>query len=184
MDVNTTENGRRKTEKSEQCVFRAESPHSPTFLYWGRKALRPTQEKGVFAVSKSFEDIPVWQDGRALVRDIYSLTRNPSLCRDFGFCDQIRRASVSICSNIAEGHERGTTSDLIQFLFYAKGSAGEVRSQLYHVEDLNYTTPEDCQVLRDKARSISKQLSSWIRSMQGPDFAKGPKHNKRPGSKD
>ena len=129
---------------------------------------------------KTFEELPVWKDGRELVREIYALTRGPVFRNDPGLCDQIRRASVSICSNIAEGHERGSTPDLIQFLFYAKGSAGEVRSQLYHAEDLAHVGADEAARLREKARAVSRQLSSWIQSMQGVSFKAGPRFHEEP----
>ena len=128
---------------------------------------------------KSFEELPVWQDGRELVKQIYALTRLPGFRDDNGLCDQIQRAAVSICSNIAEGHERGTTPELIQYLFFAKGSAGEVRSQLYHAEDLGYVPGRDTGRMRDMARGISRQLSSWIQSMQGLEFKAGPRYHKQ-----
>lgn len=126
---------------------------------------------------KTFEDLPVWKAARELVRSIYRLTRS---IRDPGFCDQIQRAAVSISSNIAEGHERGSTQDLIQFLFYAKGSAGEVRSQLYHAEDLGYCSAVEAARLRDDCLAISRQLSAWIQSMQTLTFNSGPRYHKEP----
>jgi hypothetical protein len=70
--------------------------------------------------------------------------------------------------------------DLIQFLFYAKGSAGEVRSQLWNAEDVGYITPEEGKRLREMAADVSRQLKRWIDSMQAADFAPGPKYQKRP----
>jgi len=129
---------------------------------------------------KTFEDLPVWQAGRELVRRIYELTRSSPFRHDSGLCDQIQRAAVSVPSNIAEGHERGSTPDLLQFLFYAKGSAGEVRSQLCHVEDLGYAEAHACEALRDFCRDIARQLSAWIQSMQINGFKGGPKYHKEP----
>ena len=77
-----------------------------------------------------FEDMEVWQNARSLTKKIYICSSNGKFSKDFGLRDQIRRASVSIMSNIAEGFERGSNKEFIQFLFIAKGSAGEVRSQL------------------------------------------------------
>lgn len=127
---------------------------------------------------KRFEDIPVWQAARALARDIYRVTRRTPFREDAGLVDQIRRAVVSVSSNIAEGHERGTTRDLILFLYYAKGSAGEVRSQLYIAEDAGYLTAAEGDGLRDQAADISRQIYAWVTSMQAPDFAAGPKYHK------
>ena len=129
---------------------------------------------------KTFEDLPVWQAARQLVKDIYSVTSVLPFSRDSGLRDQIQRAAVSVPSNIAEGHERGSTPDLIQFLFYAKGSAGEVRSQLYNAEDLGYLSHEKAEALRQSCRDIGRQLSAWIQSMQGPGVAGGPKFHREP----
>ncbi|PSQ92571.1 MAG: four helix bundle protein, partial [Bacteroidetes bacterium SW_4_67_19] len=78
-----------------------------------------------------FEDIESWQKARRLARRIYELTGNGDFARDFGLRDQIRRAAVSIMSNIAEGFERGSRREFARFLDIAKASAGEVRSPLY-----------------------------------------------------
>lgn len=78
-----------------------------------------------------FEDMEAWRQARVLCGEIYRVSGRGSFAKDFGLRDQIRRASVSIMSNIAEGFERSGTGELIQFLAIAKGSAGEMRSQLY-----------------------------------------------------
>ena len=79
---------------------------------------------------KRFEDIESWKGARKLTRQIYQITAAGEFTRDFGLKDQIRRASVSILSNIAEGFERGGDQEFLQFLSVAKGSCGEVRAQL------------------------------------------------------
>ena len=129
---------------------------------------------------RRFEDIPVWKIGRQQVKDIYAATRMGDFRQDRGLRDQIQRAIVSITSNIAEGHERGTTPDLIQFLYYAKGSCGEVRSQLYNAEDVGYISDVTANELRAVAEDISRQLFGWITSMQTPGFKQGPKYHKEP----
>jgi four helix bundle protein len=85
-----------------------------------------------------FEDTTSWQKGRELNQLVYRASREGDFMRDFGFRDQIRRASVSITSNIAEGFERGGDKEFLQFLSNAKGSCGEVRSQLYIALDERY----------------------------------------------
>lgn len=90
----------------------------------------------------SFEDINSWQKARALNKRIYLITEEVAFKRDFDLARQIRRSSVSISSNIAEGFERNTDKEFIHFLYIAKGSAGEVRSQLYLALDLNYISAE------------------------------------------
>ncbi|WP_417870854.1 four helix bundle protein [Winogradskyella sp.] len=80
---------------------------------------------------RSFEEIISWQKARELNKDIYNITnKNDSFSKDFGLRDQIRRSSISISSNIAEGFERETTKEFIRFLYIAKASSGEFRSQL------------------------------------------------------
>ena len=127
---------------------------------------------------KPFEELPVWRAARELVRQVYALTRRPAVASDAGFCDQLQRAAVSVTSNIAEGHERGTTVELVVFLFYAKGSAGEVRSQLWNAEDIGYASATEAAELRGLARSVSVQLHQWINSMQTPDFSPGPRYHR------
>jgi len=87
-----------------------------------------------------FEDIEAWQAARELTKLIYVFTDELKFARDFGLKDQIRRASVSIMSNIAEGFESQTQAQFIRYIGIAKASAGEVRSQLYISRDLNYVT--------------------------------------------
>ena len=111
----------------------------------------------------SFEEISSWQRARALNKKIYLLTDSESFKRDFDLARQIRRCSVFISSNIAEGFERNTDKEFSQFLFIAKGSAGEVRSQLYLALDLNYITQEAFNELYAEITEISKLLSGFIK---------------------
>ncbi|MEI8079720.1 MAG: four helix bundle protein [bacterium] len=129
---------------------------------------------------KTFEELPVWRLGRDLVRRVYALTHRSVVVRDHGFRDQIQRAAVSVTNNIAEGHERGTTVELAVFLFYAKGSAGEVRSMLWNAEDIGYLNLLEAGELRQLAGHIGAQLHQWIASMQTPDFKPGPKYHQEP----
>jgi len=126
---------------------------------------------------QNFEDLEIWKDARVLTKIIYRLTADPKFSKDFGLRDQIRRASVSIMSNIAEGFERGGNQEFIQFLYVAKGSCGEVRSQLYAAMDQNYL---DQKVVGDLLTSL-KRLSIMIKhlidhlktsAMRGPKYRK------------
>ena len=90
------------------------------------------------ATFKTFEDNDAWQRSRELTNLIYKVTAEGAFSKDYGLKDQIRRASVSIMSNIAEGFERSGTGEFAHFLATAKGSAGEVRSQLYVALDQGY----------------------------------------------
>jgi len=85
-----------------------------------------------------FEDLIAWQKARELTKQIYDVTRTGQFSKDFGLKDQIRRASVSVMSNIAEGFDRGGRKEFHRFLVIAKGSCAEVRSQLYIARDIGY----------------------------------------------
>jgi four helix bundle protein len=98
-----------------------------------------------------FEDFIAWQKARKLTADIYKVTSLGRFARDFGLKDQIRRAAVSIMSNIAEGFERGRATEFHQFLSIAKGSCAELRSQLYVAVDAEYLLPEQFRQLMSAA---------------------------------
>ncbi|HXD31749.1 MAG TPA: four helix bundle protein [Pyrinomonadaceae bacterium] len=129
------------------------------------------------ATFKRFEDIDAWQSARALTRKIYKITREGPFARDFGLKDQIRDASVSMMSNIAEGFERSGTGEFGQFLAIAKGSAGEVRSELYVALDQEYITQNVFQALSTEAERISKMISNLMGYLRNSPF-KGTKFKK------
>jgi four helix bundle protein len=124
---------------------------------------------------RSFEDIQAWQLARALTKDVYTLSGQGELGRDYGLRDQMRRASVSIMANIAEGFERNSNREFIQYLSIAKGSAGEVRSQLYVAHDLGYISKADCDRLQDTCKHIGSLLHRLIEHLRASDLA-GPKY--------
>ncbi|MEW5978629.1 MAG: four helix bundle protein [Acidobacteriota bacterium] len=103
-----------------------------------------------------FEELIAWQKARALTAEIYRVTSEGSFARDFGLRDQIRRACVSVMSNIAEGFERNRPGEFHQFLSIAKASCGEVRSQLYVALDAGYLSKEVFEALRSRAEEISR----------------------------
>ena len=109
-----------------------------------------------------FEDIRAWQTARELTQRIYLASNQGAFARDYGLRDQMRRASVSIMSNIAEGFESDTQPQFIRFLGYAKASAGELRAQLYVALDANYLTQDDFAALSDLAEKASSQLTRFI----------------------
>ena len=124
---------------------------------------------------KNFEDLEIWKDARLLTKAIYRMTKDGGFAKDFALRDQIRRAAVSILSNIAEGFERGGNQEFIQFLYVAKGSCGEVRSQLYVAMDQGYVDPK----LVDDLRMSLKRLSIMVKhlidhlkqsGMRGPKY--------------
>ena len=121
------------------------------------------------AAFKTFEEINAWQNARVLVKDVYALTRCGDFCKDYGLKDQIQRAAVSICSNIAEGFERRGNKELINFLWIAKGSAAEVCSQLYNARDLGYITDEQFKTIYDSSKQIGGMLFNLISSLSSDE---------------
>ncbi|MGE0821081.1 MAG: four helix bundle protein [Candidatus Binatia bacterium] len=115
---------------------------------------------------ESFEDLLVWQKGIALVKQIYVLTGEGKLHRDFGLRDQLQRAAVSIPTNIAEGYERASRREYLQFLHIAKGSAGEVRSLLRVALEIGYLDQPRYDFLREAVLELSRYLSNQIRSLR------------------
>jgi len=109
-----------------------------------------------------FEEIMAWQKAKDMTVTIYKLFKNN---KDYGFKDQIQRASISIMNNIAEGFERKSNPEFKNFLYIAKGSCGEVRSMLHLANDLNYITKEKYSLLLDESLSISKLISGLIKSL-------------------
>jgi len=105
---------------------------------------------------EKFEDLIAWQKARELTKGIYRVTKHGDFLKDFGLRDQIRRSSVSIMSNLAEGFERGGRSEFHQFLVYAKGSCAELRSQLYVALDVEYIDVVTFQNLDNLARETSR----------------------------
>jgi four helix bundle protein len=113
-----------------------------------------------------FEDLPVWQAAIQLARSIYTFTKAHHL--SFSFRDQLERATLSISNNIAEGFERGTTQELLTFLYIARGSAGEVRSMLCLLTSMSEYREFETEIaaLKSKAEMISRQLRGWANALQ------------------
>jgi len=118
---------------------------------------------------KRFEDLPVWQDARNLTKQIYDVTGQGNFRIDYRLKDQIRASSVSIMSNIAEGFENMSTKQFVRYLYIAKGSSGELRSQLYVALDAGYLEKKRMEELKKKTVSISKQCSGLITYLEGYD---------------
>ena len=116
-----------------------------------------------------FEDLPVWQDSRVLTRQIYELTRSSVFDKDYRLKGQLRGSSLSMMSNIAEGYEYASTKQFIRYLNIAKGSSGELRSQLYVAMDAKYIDAGKMNELKDQATSISKQCAGLIKYLKGYD---------------
>ena len=122
-----------------------------------------------------FEDLKVWQVSRTTVAEIYRATNTAPFTKDFELRDQIRRASVSIMANIAEGFARSSRKEFIQFLGYSKGSVAGVKSHLYLAADLNYLSKSDFERLMKQMTDVSKQLTGFIKYLRND--SRHPSHS-------
>ena len=126
------------------------------------------------AAFKTFEEINVWQNARVLVRDVYAVTRSGDFGKDYGLKDQVQRAAISICSNIAEGFERRGNREFVKFLWIAKGSAAEVCSQLHNARDIGYITDEQFKSIYDSAKQIGGMIFNLITVLSSTDTRTKP----------
>ncbi len=122
-----------------------------------------------------FEDIEAWQKARELTNAVYSCSGKGAFAKDFGLRDQIRRAAVSIMSNIAEGFERSGSAEFLQFLAIAKGSAGEVEAQLYVAFDQGYINQEQFDSIKSTASSTKKLIAGFMNYLKRSNL-KGQKY--------
>ena len=129
------------------------------------------------ATFQRFEEIIAWQKARALCKMIKAYTDKELFSKDFKLVGQIRSSSGSVMDNIAEGFERGGNKEFIQFLFISKGSAGEVRSQLYRALDNGYITTDEFQKAYDLADEVSKMIRGLISHLKDSNL-KGDKYKK------
>jgi four helix bundle protein len=120
--------------------------------------------------AESFEDLHIYQRARELANFIYEATKGNEFKRDFGLIDQIRRAAVSILSNIAEGFERGSKTEFVQFLYIAKASCGEVRAQLQVALDQKYLAKTEYERLYELCRLISGMISNFVAHLQTSSY--------------
>jgi four helix bundle protein len=109
-----------------------------------------------------FEDLEIWKESMRICKEVYAHLKE---CRDFGFRDQIQRASVSVPSNIAEGHERKSVKETTQFLYIAKGSCGELRTQLYLAVSLEHIAKEAGMKLIEQCAMLSIKIYKYIQSI-------------------
>jgi len=119
-----------------------------------------------------FEDLPVWNSAIDLAAQVYELSSKPAFSGRYSLRDQIERAAVSVSNNIAEGFERGTTQELLTFVYIARGSAGEVRSMLCLFERLGSFANFKSEIsnLKSKAEGISRELRGWAVSLQNSEI--------------
>jgi four helix bundle protein len=119
---------------------------------------------------RRFEDIDCWRKARELTKSIYSISLGVRFSKDFALRDQLRRSSISILSNIAEGFERDGNKEFLQFLSIAKGSCGEARVQLYVALDQGYISEAQFRSISDMAVEISRMLSGLIKYLKQSDM--------------
>jgi len=123
---------------------------------------------------KRFEDIESWRKGRECTRLVYEMSSRDKFARDFALRDQIRRASISVMSNIAEGFERSGDREFINFLSIAKGSCGEARAQLYVALDQYYITEQEFSTAYELFVETSRLISGFMKYLQQSEL-KGSK---------
>ena len=131
------------------------------------------------ATIRRFEDIEAWKKGRELRKQIYKHSKRGEFARDFALIGQIRRATISVTSNIAEGFERGGNKEFIQFLSQAKGSCGEVRDQLYVALDEGYLSEADFNSLQENCFEVGRLIAGFMDCLLESEI-RGPKFRRRP----
>ena len=133
------------------------------------------------AVVRDFEELAIFQKARELSKKIYPITQRGELKYDTRFVQQIRAAAGSIMDNIAEGFERTGNKEFLNFLYIAKGSCGEVRSQLIRANDLGYMTKEEYDELYTECRKLSAGIMNFIKEIRTSEYA-GAKYKEFNGS--
>ena len=118
---------------------------------------------------KRFEELPIFEEARAMSRVVYCITTDKKF-NDFSLKDQMRRAVVSVVSNIAEGFERGSNREFIHFLFIARGSLGELRAQVYISFDNPYVVEREFQDINARCLELSSQISNFIKYLRNSKF--------------
>ena len=120
---------------------------------------------------KRFEELPIFEKARAISRVIYKSTVDKKFS-DYSLKDQMRRAIVSVVSNIAEGFERGSNREFIQFLYIAKGSLGELRAQAYLSSDNRYIVERELQEINARCLNLSSQIGNFIKYLRNSEYTK------------
>ncbi|MCD6085775.1 four helix bundle protein [bacterium] len=111
---------------------------------------------------KKFEDLEVWKLSLKITKEIYDLTAKKDFSKDFNLKDQIRKAIISVSSNIVEGFEKNNNNEFIRFLKIAKGSVGEARNQLYIALAVDYITKKEFKKINEKLKNLANQIGAFI----------------------
>ena len=122
------------------------------------------------AAVRDFEELMIFQKARELSKKIYPITQRAEFKHDSRFVQQIRAAAGSIMDNIAEGFERDGNKEFVNFLYIAKGSCGEVRSQLIRANDVGYVTPDEYNELYNDCRKLSAAIMNFIKEVKGSEM--------------
>ena len=125
--------------------------------------------------AQKFEDLAIFQAARQLCKDIYAITKDGEFSRDSRFVQQIHASSGSVMDNIAEGFEREGNKEFVNFLYIAKGSCGEVRSQIIRASDIGFIDKDTATRLYNDCMGLSKAISAFIKSIKSSDY-RGSKH--------
>ena len=124
---------------------------------------------------EKFEDLAIFQSARNLCKDVYAITKDGEFSRDSRFVQQIHASAGSVMDNIAEGFERDGNKEFINFLYIAKGSCGEVRSQIIRASDVGFIDKDTATRLYNDCMGLSKAISAFIKSIKSSDY-RGTKH--------
>jgi four helix bundle protein len=125
---------------------------------------------------EKFEDLAIFQSARSLCKEVYAITKDGDFSRDSRFVQQIHAAAGSIMDNIAEGFERQGNKEFVNFLYIAKGSCGEVRSQVIRASDVGFIDNDTATRLYNDCMGLSKAIAKFIKTLKGSGFA-GSKYN-------
>ena len=129
------------------------------------------------ATVRSFEELDAWKEARKLAQIVYAVTKTAGFARDGDLRGQMRRAAVSVVSNIAEGFDRGGRVEFVNFLSIAKGSTGEIQGQCYVALDQQYLSQEQFQTVQSQAQVVKRLIAGLMRYLQGSGI-KGEKYRK------
>jgi four helix bundle protein len=127
------------------------------------------------AKAQKFEDLAIFQSARQLCKEIYAITKVGEFKKDTRFVQQIRASSGSVMDNIAEGFEREGNKEFLNFLYIAKGSCGEVRSQIIRASDVEFIDNDTATRLYNDCMGLSKAIAAFIKSLKSSDY-RGSKH--------
>ncbi len=127
------------------------------------------------AKAQKFEDLAIFQSARQLCKEIYAITKVGEFKKDTRFVQQIHASSGSVMDNIAEGFEREGNKEFVNFLYIAKGSCGEVRSQIIRASDVGFIDNDTATRLYNDCMGLSKAISAFIKSLKSSDY-RGSKH--------